>query len=177
MKKILLLLLVFCATISFAQKPLDCDTIIECPGLSADKIYSRMKFFVADYFKSAQNVIQLDDKDEHRLLCKGNVRFEVKSLTWHMLDGVINFTLDLQAKDGKYRIVMRDFTHENFDKKFGDSWSMGLVCTEVPEGFKKGKKQYNEMKKRAIPLIHGLIAMTIAKLSASINDKSKKSDW
>ena len=177
MRKILLLLFVFCASYSYAQKPLECDTIIECPGMTSDKIYSKMKYFVADYFKSAQNVIQLDDKEEHHLLCKGNVRFEVKSLTWHMLDGVINFTLDLQAKDGKYRIVMRDFSHESFDKKYGDSWSMGIVCSEVPDGFKKGKKQYNEMKKRAIPLIHDTMAMTIAKLSASINDKSSKSDW
>ena len=177
MRKILLLLFVFSASCSLAQKPLECDTIIECPGMTADKIYSKMKYFVADYFKSAQNVIQLDDKEEHRLLCKGNVRFEVRNLTWHMLDGVINFTLDLQAKDGKYRIVMRDFSHDNFDKKFGDRWSMGLVYTEVPEGFKKGKKQYNEMKKRAIPLIIDTMAMTIAKLSASINDTSGKSDW
>jgi len=177
MRKILLLLFVFCASCSFAQKPIECDTIIECPGLTADQIYSRMKYFVADNFKSAQNVIQLDDKEEHHLLCKGNIRLEVRSLTWSMLDGVINFTLDLQAKDGKYRLIMRDFYHDNFNKKFGERWSMGYVYTEVPDGFKKGKKPYNEMKKRAMPLIIDTMAMTIAKLSHSISESPKNSDW
>ena len=70
MRKILLSLFVLLPLFVSAQKPIECDTIIECPGITADKLYSRMKYFVADYFNSAQNVIQLDDKDEHRLLCK-----------------------------------------------------------------------------------------------------------
>lgn len=162
---------------AYSQKPIECDTIIECPGASADKIYKSMKYFVAENFVSAQNVIQLDDKEEHHLLCKGNIRFEVKNLTWRMLDGVINFTLDLQAKDGKYRVVFKNFTHENFDKKFGDSWCMGLVCDDVPNGFKKGKKPYKEMQKRAMPLIIDTMAMMLAKLDASVKEPSKKSDW
>ncbi len=177
MRKILLSFFVLFPLFVLAQKPVECDTIIECSGITADKLYSRMKYFVADNFKSAQNVIQLDDKDEHRLLCKGNIRFEVKSMTWGMLDGVINFTLDLQAKDGKYRVTFRDFTHENFNRKYGDSWCMGLVCDDVPEGYKKGKKQYKEMIKRAIPLIIDTEAMLLAKLDACLKESPKNSDW
>lgn len=162
---------------AYSQKPLECDTIVECPGITADRIYKNMKVFVAENFVSAQNVIQLDDKEDCHIICKGNIRFEVKNITWRMLDGVINFTLDLQAKDGKYRVVFKNFTHENFDKKFGDSWCMGLVCDDVPEGFKKGKKQYKEMSKRAVPLIIDTMALMLAKLDASVKEPSRKSDW
>lgn len=177
MRKILLFLLLISSISTFAQKPFECDTVIVCPGLTADKIYSKFKYFVADNYRSAQNVIQLDDKDEHHLLCKGNIRFEVKNLTWHMLDGVINFTLDLQAKDGKARIIMRDFSHENFDRKFGDAWCMGPVYDQVPEGFKKGKRSYKEMIKRATPLIIDNMAMILAKLEVGLNKQSEESDW
>ena len=173
------LTLVFFAMILpvYSQKPIECDTIIECPGASADKIYKSMKYFVAENFVSAQNVIQLDDKEEHHLLCKGNIRLEVKSLTWSMLDGVINFTLELLAKDGKYRVIFKNFSHDNFNKKFGDSWSMGLVCDDVPEGFKKGKKPYKEMQKRAMPLIIDTMAIMLAKLDACVKGSDKKNDW
>jgi hypothetical protein len=59
---------------------------------------------VAVTYKSAQDVIQLDDKDAGRLICKGNFQ-----TTWLTNQAWVRHVLTIEVKDGRYRYTLTDF--------------------------------------------------------------------
>src|ERR1700754_3807169 len=85
MKKLLLLILFVSPFVTFAQEttelpqlPIDSVTkqitykaIVEVPGISANDIYSRAREWFATAFKSANSVLQMDDKISGKLIGKG----------------------------------------------------------------------------------------------------------
>lgn len=80
------------------------DTV-EVEGATADELYSRAKAWVANAYRSAQNVVQLDDKDAHRLIIKGNSRE-----TYLMMGQVtVRHVVTIETKDGRYRYRMTGF--------------------------------------------------------------------
>lgn len=187
MKKFLLVvtLLSVCLS-SFAKedvigKPMACDTVLKAEGISASQIYSGAKAWFAKNMRSAQDVIQLDDAANAHIIGKANIDFPVKSMTWHMLSGVIDFTIEIQAKDGRFKLKLYNFIHKNNDKRYGDAWSEGLVYYGgKPENLRKGHgKQYEEMQKRALPLIIDNMARIISSLQEEIKNSAdaNNDDW
>ena len=100
-----------------------------------DMLYGKAKLWFANAFKSANDVVQLDDKDNGIILGKGTIiKNEMTGLqsvkkTW-------KFTVKIQVKDGKYKaeIYDIDYTFEmpgnninaspvtvNLDQYFNDS--------------------------------------------------------
>lgn len=127
--------------------PLVCDTVLQAPNLTAEQIYGNLKVWFANNMRSANNVIQLDDAANKHIIGKSNVDLTVNNMTWYCLTGVIRFTIDIAARDGRYRVRLADFTHEAFK----DGWTEGPVYVNGPNPHIKGlrKKQNSEMQKRA----------------------------
>lgn len=79
---------------------------VELEGETADELYSRAKAWVAMAYVSAQDVIQLDDRDAHRLIMKGNT-----STHWMLTEtATVGHVLTIETKDGKYRYSLGSFT-------------------------------------------------------------------
>ncbi len=76
----------------------------EVYGASAGELYSRAKAWVANNYRSAQDVVQLDDKDAHRLIVKG-----LTTTSWLLEIGYVRHTLTIETKDGKYRYSLGGF--------------------------------------------------------------------
>ncbi|WP_121811000.1 DUF4468 domain-containing protein [Mucilaginibacter kameinonensis] len=103
--------------IPFPQLPKDSTTnqvtykqIIQVPGVSAIDIYNRSREWFATTFKSANSVLQLQDKDAGKLIGKG-----VFSHSYPLNAGVfenytIGFTINITVKEGKYRIILDNYT-------------------------------------------------------------------
>lgn len=111
---ILLLLAIFtgCATTSSLNLPTDSNGRVEYQGVvEADKtqeeIHSAAREWAARNFKSAQNVIQLDDKEAGNLIAKGNLGRYTVSLAGYY---TVNFTLQVESKDGRFRYTLDQFT-------------------------------------------------------------------
>lgn len=157
--------------------PLVCDTVMCAPNLTADQIYNNVKVWFANNMRSANNVIQLDDTENKHIIGKANMEFNVNNLTWSSLTGRIWFTIDIAAREGRYRVKLSDFNHE----AFRDGWTEGIVYINGPNPNVKGlrKKQNSEMQKRAGKLCIDNIAFILASLqdamsgNASVND----GDW
>lgn len=66
---------------------------------SADELYSRAKVWMANAFRDAQEVIQLDDKEAHTLMGKGPLQFIQTMATYS-----VYFTVKIGTKDNKYRL-------------------------------------------------------------------------
>lgn len=159
--------------------PLVCDTVLVAEGLTADQIYQNLKVWFANHMRSAQNVIQLDDAANKHIIGKANIPMTVNNLTWSCLTGVIHFTIDVAARDGRFRLRMLDFSHE----AFRDGWTEGPVYVKGPNPDIKGmrKKQNSEMQKRAAPLCIDHIALTIGSMQeamkANANNTATEGDW
>jgi len=80
---------------------------VDSVAKSKDQIYTDSKMFIAEFWKSAQNVIQNDDKQGGLILVKGasiqSKIFQLVNHTW-----TFSYTIKFMMKENKYRIVIED---------------------------------------------------------------------
>jgi hypothetical protein len=142
MKKVLLIL-VFISILgkigTTQELPMDSTTgkytfqgVVKVDSTSKNELYSRAREWFAKTFNSANNVIQMDDKEAGKIIGKGC--FKVRCGKWDWDDrkierGVINFTLSIYIKDGKFKYVITDFSHED-----GQVISSGRSSTKLLGG-------------------------------------------
>jgi hypothetical protein len=95
---------------------------------SAKTLQARARVFVTENFKSAKDVIQLDDQDAGVMIVKGNIVPIVKSaLAGTQEAGYVNFMVKLQFKDGKYKYTLSDFNHEGNRNNIKDGGSLANI--------------------------------------------------
>lgn len=87
--------------------------IVPIEGVTADKLHARAKMAVAEMFKSAKDVIQLDDKENGVLIVKGSNNYDP--------DVYSNFTLKVYVKDNKYKVDMTNCTCEVLPSKYSSA--------------------------------------------------------
>ncbi|MBQ0034343.1 MAG: DUF4468 domain-containing protein [Bacteroidales bacterium] len=79
--------------------------VVTVDGKSASDLYSGLKLWMAEAFVSAQDVLQLDDKDNALLVIKGNIPVTIKIMT-----GPYTFhaqlSIRLESKDNRFRYTI-----------------------------------------------------------------------
>jgi hypothetical protein len=132
MKRIYMLIItaLFFGLSAKAQEPLTIEDVVEIDSVSSKEIlYNRGHNWIVSIFKNPQKVIQLNDKNEGQIICKGNFEYNQKKFIWGASEttkGYINFTIKLFFKDGRYKYIFTDFIHEPL--KGGNSF--GVITTE-----------------------------------------------
>lgn len=172
-KFILFSVFVFASISMFGQSEFNFD-VKDSVNLSKDKIYSATKSFIAIYWKSAQNVIQSDDKEAGLIVIKANVvitqRYQVLWLKY-----VFPYTVKLYMKNNKYRIVIDNVYCESAycdDTK----WPLLPITFEYPGYFKTSlvKDRYVQIMTE----LQSRIAEIVNSYKDSIrNYKSSSEDW
>ncbi len=93
-------------TFSIAQSNFKWDKI-DSIAKNSDEIYSITKMFIGETWKSAQDVIQNDDKTGGMILVKGlsiqTINYQLNDHTWRF-----SYTVKFLFKDSKYRIVIEN---------------------------------------------------------------------
>lgn len=113
--KMIILLLAFFASLAASARaiPPRLDTgrygyveVVTADGIPAPELYARAKAWVAQQYRSAQHVIQLDDPSTGKLVVKGNFPGTARGDA-----GVyyVGHTLTLEVKPGRYRYTLTDF--------------------------------------------------------------------
>jgi hypothetical protein len=123
MKKLTILfsIIVLTSLNTFSQNkkfPIDSRTgkityaeVVNVDSVSSKVLYLRAKEWFVHSFNSAQNVIQLDDKESGKIIGKG--LFNVRTVTLGDHDaGNVKFTIEIQVKDGRYKFIITDVWHE-----------------------------------------------------------------
>ncbi len=145
--KVLFYTLILVSTSIFvnAQELLKFENVVKPNStLTKDDLYNRAHHWVISIFNNPQKVIQLNDKNEGQIICKGG--FEYKAVKWWgggtvNADGYIDFTLKLYFKDGRYKYILSDFIHKPLD---------GISFGEITNSDKPPMKSHMGSKKRAI---------------------------
>lgn len=160
MKKIFIVLAVLIPVIAKAQSPNNFEfTFVDSVDLPKDDIYIRARSWVATTFKSSQHVIQMEDKDAGRIICKGNFPHPAKNVFGNTLCfEAIHFTLTIDVKDGRYRTVYNDMHHTGCNYPGGalPTGSGGSLSNEKPGcgTLLKTRKQWKDIQKDAVTQVY-----------------------
>lgn len=128
--------------------------VVEVPGVSKADLYTRAYAWVAKAYRSANDVVQMNDKEAGQLVAKGNMRVTARALGMDMDAGIIRHTLSIYVKDGKYKYVLTNLTHEDSRPKAA---SVGPLEQEnLPFGM--SKKVWANMKDQANRDAYRLVA-------------------
>lgn len=79
-------------------------------GRTADQLYAQAKLAVAEMFKSAQNVIQLDDPTNKIIIAKGNYKIDESNALTKCVT-YVSFMMKIACKDGRYKVDLTDFNN------------------------------------------------------------------
>lgn len=111
MKKLFLTIIaIFTLTLCFSQTNFKWEKV-DSVNKTKDQIYSDTKMFIAETWKSAQNVIQNDDKDGGMILIKGasiQTAYYGKGMMMQTYKYIYNYTIKFMMKDGKYKMILDD---------------------------------------------------------------------
>jgi hypothetical protein len=116
--------------------------VVEIPGISKADLYTRAYAWIANAYHSANAVIQMQDKEAGQLVAKGLTRVNARALGMTMDAGIVRHTLTIYVKDGRYKYVLTNLTHEDSRPKAA---SIGPLEQEaLPFGY--SKKAWAEIK-------------------------------
>lgn len=98
--------------------------LVDSVDLTKGEIYAKTKYFIADNWVSANNVIQLDDKETGLLLLKGNYKTTIYLQAMRMYEYYyyFDYTIEFRMRDGKFKISIKDIDNS---KSFSDYSTAG----------------------------------------------------
>lgn len=145
MKKLFLsMFIMLMAVTAFSQEKLTFSQVILAEKLDKASLYATLREWVATTYIDSKEVIQMDDKDAGIIICLGVEKFKTpRGLVYQAFDGIIKYTLKLQAKDGRCKVELSNLIHDNYPNK-SQSYNLGLI-TDAEIFKEKGaeKKFYN----------------------------------
>lgn len=180
MKKILLFATIIMASILLKAQddslnPYSFTEVVKVENKSAGDIYYQSKIWLADTYKSAKDVIQIDDKENNTIVGKGTLKYNSKIFAGGAaISGTIDYTIRIMAKDGRYKYEFTDFIHQGNDR--GSSFGL-ILNTDNPAlkiGWEKWRiKVYKEIKET----IDRNIKPIEESLKNSLNKEKPNNDW
>jgi hypothetical protein len=180
MKKVpLIAVMIICYFSVYAQDtkinfPIDSITkevvfteVVNIPNSSAQDIYSRAKLFVAEYYKSAKSVTQLNDDNQKVVFIRPIIQNYIKSLLVSGEWGFTSYSLKIECKDNKCRYTITDLYHHKDLSTRKDGGNLNQVkATYYPD---KWWNQFREQDYTEIDLLIKSLKKEMAKTTASNN--------
>ena len=152
MKKVILTAIsILFMTFSYAQANFKWDKI-DSIAKNKNELYSLTKMYIGETWKSAQKVIQNDNKEGGAILIKG---LSVQSLYYQMDDHewTFSYTVKFLFKDNKYRIVIEDVYCQSARTTYYEWYCMPVADTYPTE---KGLKITGVNEERYLEIMTSL---------------------
>ncbi len=169
MRKVFLLVTFAFSVLTYGQQPSTnpylLTEVVNVDSISAQSLYSRTKLFIAENFKSAKTVIQLDDAENKTLVVKGGVMPYIRNAFAGRTYGISMFTLKIQCKDNKFKYTLSDIYHE---KVSHDEYSGGSFENDKPACGTAflNNKAWHKIKDNSIEQIKNLIVLMKVQISS-----------
>jgi hypothetical protein len=141
------------------------EVVVLDTTLKKDELYSRAREWFAKTYKSANSVIQMDDKEEGKIVGRASIPVNFKGGS----AGSISYSISVYIKNGKYKYEFTNFQHQGDGNKIPDFGS----CTEMLNTTDKVlgisyQKSYNNYLNQ----MHTEIIETISSLKSTLALKS-----
>lgn len=144
--------------------------IVELPSeIDKDQLYSRGVAWFATTYNSAQNVLQMQDKENGKLI--GRALFDVyhKGIGMTFESGHINYTISLFFKDNRYKYEITDFMHTS-------NIESGMIKTSCDEMRFSTKKLYTKVYNYYFEQLDNNMKSLIIDLKQFMNKQSESDD-
>lgn len=184
MKKALLIILLNFSLFSFSQetsKELIYTNVVKLDSITkANELYSIAKSWFAEKYNSAQDVIQLDDKENGKIIGKGKFKYNSNVFSYsNGTKGYISYTISIAVKDGRYKYEIKNFIHEGNSLNPGGAASLGLItadeecpCTISTKGWRK--KVWDDIKKQIEDCVSPIISSLNSYMEKGVIKKEEK---
>lgn len=109
--------LLFFVSTAVAREPnkSELHNVVELPNTPKDELYNRAKKWTAMYFVSAKNVIQLDDKENGKIIIKAYLPYSASAFNPGTgYSGGFAFTFSFDCKNDKYKYDVTGLSHEAY---------------------------------------------------------------
>lgn len=153
--------------------------VIEVQDVSASDLYERSKVWFATRYRSANDVLQYDNRETAQIIGKANLAYDPSFLSGR--DGVIGFVryeVTITSRDGRFRYEFKNFYHE--PTGYRGAYSVGILTTSDdhpnPGGRferRQNNRVWNDIKNQVDETINALIE----DLSNFMLESSDDDDW
>lgn len=96
------------------------NEVVVIDSVSAGEIYLRAKRFFVDTFKSANDVIQMDDKEASIIIGKGYSDIYIK-IAGPPTALQLWYSIKIQGRDGRYRFDIYDISFKSYSSQYAPS--------------------------------------------------------
>ena len=140
------------------------EVVVLDTTLKKDELYSRSREWFAKTYKSANSVIQMDEKEEGKIVGRASIPVTYKGSS----AGSISYSVSVYIKDGKYKYEFTNFQHQGPGnmQSFGSCTKM-LNTTDKVMGISMQKTYNNYLNQ-----MHTDIIETISSLKSTLALKS-----
>lgn len=127
MRKLILLFSLLVISLSLkAQNPIVYSSVIKIDSIDAKQLYEASKQWFITSFPSPKKVIQVDDPNMKFITGRGTVEFSMNKLGYIAYDGFLEYSVQIQAKDGRIKVDIINITHTNLPER-APTCSLGVV--------------------------------------------------
>lgn len=177
MKNFTLLVISIVLSVFTQAQKLAYTEVVSVDSVSAEELFNRARYFVAQTFNDPEYVTKIEDKENGLVYVKAAFYYNPKILLSSALTpGPVRYQLKISVKDNKYKYELFDFYHDSsLGLKIGEIFESEIYQGPLPK--MGGKNQYQKIYKdiwlQTISHSVGLISA----LKTSMNKEYVKDDW
>lgn len=182
MKSLMTAWFLILTSLAFGQdeiKPAEYSKVIQADSLDKTALFVSLNDWFATTYNSANDVIQMADKEAGKIIGKGSFSFSAPGGMWspiHHTRGNVRYTISVTIRDNRYKVEIENFNHKSTYYQYPHS--LGIVTnakTHKDKGF--GYKAYNEawtsLKARCWEYANNIFA----DLEAHTSNIEKEDEW
>ncbi len=163
----------------YGQEPLTYTEVVQVDSVSKSELFNRAKLWFATAYNSANDVLQIDNKEEGEIIGKANMNYTPTVFSGgYTIKGSIKYTIKIFVKEGRYKYEITDFIHDPYGNQDGN---MGLITTDKenpnpkPMAKKWSNKVWDDIKTQ---IEQNMITLIVSlKDGMAKTTESKKDDW
>ena len=151
------------------------EGVINIEGATATDLYLKANEWFAIAFNSANNVIQMQDKEAGKLIGKGAIQARLKQYGSLKYSGLWNYTLSINTREGRYKYSFTNINHTGRDAYNTTMPDCGLIENEKSDcPLYYSKKKWKQEKER----LNTEIKIIVNNLLEFMSDtNSEDDDW
>jgi hypothetical protein len=177
MKKILIELLLLSGFFANAQSPLEFSKVIQAEGKNQTELFILINDWFAVNYNSANDVIQMADKDAGIIIGKGSTEYSFGKLTYSCYEGRLKYTLKVSFKDNRFKVDLTNFVH-SVNIGNSEKCEMGLLTDAIDytdKGLNKNyhNKVWDDLKLKSEDLSNSIFTL----LEEKVKTETKDDDW
>lgn len=153
--------------------------VIQVEGADKNELYLRGKQFFAEIFKSANDVIQMDDKDSGIIIGKGFNDIHIKIMGMP-IPIQMWYAIKIQPKDERYKYEIYDIYFKSYPGQYGVTTTSAEEMFDRENYYKNNGKPKSVLEKYKIETtekIKGLESAIISKMNNTASDTAQNEDW